>query len=177
MARRLSEPDSSIRKVYIVRVEPAVQPTARERELGLTSLPRPARDLSVLLKKGNRLLDAYTSLKPLVEAAWLDEEQSEQTFSGVANQLSRTMRLVMVEGRKRQIRHMCRQLLGWHVVGLRRVSIGPVLMDSLPEGKWRPLTQDETKSIFEAQPGFSTGLSKKSKSKRRKPRRAMTIET
>lgn len=166
MARRLIEPQSRIRKTYIVKVQPAVQPTAQERELGLRSLPNPTRDLRVLLQQGNRLLGHATSLKPLVKAEWLDgddeEEQTQETF---------TMRLVMVEGRKRQIRHMCRQLLGWHVVELERTDIGPVRLGSLPEGKWRPLTQDETKSIFGAQPDPS----KNSISKRKNSRRAFRI--
>lgn len=155
MARRLIEPESRIRKVYIVKVEPAVQPTSRERELGLTNLPRPTSNLSVLLKKGNRLLDAKSPLKPLVAAEWTDQF---------------TMRLVMVEGRKRQIRHMCRQLLGWHVVELQRASVGPVQISSVPEGKWRPLTQDEMRSIFRAKPVSS----KRPMSKRKKSRRVIT---
>jgi len=155
MARRLIEPESRIRKVYTVKVEPVVQPTSRERELGLTHLPRPTRDLSVLLEQGNRLLDVKPSLKPLVAAEWTDEF---------------TMRLVMVEGRKRQIRHMCRQLLGWHVVGLQRTSVGPVRINSIPEGKWRPLTQDEMRSVFKAEPVSS----KRSMSKRNKSRRVVT---
>lgn len=65
-------------------------------------------------------------LKPLVEAQWLDKN---------------TLRLVLQEGKKRQIRRMCREILGFHVVSLIRTSIGPIDLGSLPEGKWRPLRQ------------------------------------
>jgi len=158
MARRIIEPKSKISKEYIVKVQSAVTPTVRELEMGLTRLPPPTNDLSVLLKKGNRLFNEKNSLKPLLAAEWLDvgdqtkDDWRQETF---------TMRLVLVEGKKRQIRRMCRELLGWHVVELVRTSVGPVKIDNLPEGKWRPLTQDEVKSMFEEQPG----VSKKSTSK------------
>ncbi|KAL7541732.1 hypothetical protein ACHAXR_011171 [Thalassiosira sp. AJA248-18] len=158
MARRLIEPKSKIPKEYIVKVEPAVQPTSREFEMGLTRLPSPTRDLSVLLKKGNRLWMERNTLKPLLEAEWLvgdDDDDIHITEQGRVHQRQQTltMRLVMVEGKKRQIRRMCREILGWHVVELVRTSVGPVQIDSLPEGKWRPLTQEEVKSIFEEQSG------------------------
>jgi 23S rRNA pseudouridine2604 synthase len=136
MARRLIQPETTIPKEYIVKVKPVIQPTSREIEMGLMRLPRPNRDLRGLLKKGNRLWNEKRPLKPLLRAEWLDDD---------------TMRLVLVEGKKRQIRRMCRELLGWHVVSLCRTSVGPVRIDSLPEGKWRPLTQEEVKSIFEEQ--------------------------
>jgi len=149
MARRLIEPNSGIQKEYIVKVQPAVRPTEWEHEMGLTRLPPPTKDLSVLLKKGNRLLNQPKSLKPLKVAEWLEDDQNE---GGREDEQTLTMRLVMVQGKKRQIRRMCRELLGWHVVGLVRTSIGPVRIDTVPEGKWRPLTQREVKAIFEEQP-------------------------
>ena len=139
MARRLIEPESKIPKEYIVRVQPAVQLTAREVEIGLKSLPRPTRDLNLLLKQGNKLAGDRGHLKPLLAAQWLNDDQ---------------IRLVLVEGKKRQIRRMCRELVGWHVVELVRTSVGPVKIDSLPEGKWRPLTREEVRSIFDEQPNF-----------------------
>ena len=103
MARRLIEPESRIRKEYIVTVQPAVQRTSREIEIGLRSLPHPTRDLNVLLKHGNKLAGDGGHLKPLLAAEWTSDN---------------TMRLVLVEGKKRQIRRMCRKLIGWHVVEL-----------------------------------------------------------
>lgn len=140
MAKRLIEPNSKIAKEYVVRVQPAVQLTAREIEMGLKGLPRPTRDLSKLLKKGNSLVGSPGQLKPLLVAEWLDDNR---------------MRFVLIEGKKRQIRRMCRELIGWHVVELVRTSVGPVKIDSLPEGKWRPLTREEVKAIFDEQPKYS----------------------
>jgi len=129
MARRLIAPDSTIPKEYIVKVQPAIQPTARERKLGLVSLPSPNKNLGPLLRGGKILWNDNKPLDPLIEAEWLGVD---------------TLRLVLQEGRKRQIRRMCREILGMHVVSLVRTSIGPVNLGSLPEGKWRPLRKVPT---------------------------------
>lgn len=49
---------------------------------------------------------------------------------------------VLTEGRKRQIRRMC-ELVGLQVLSLLRLRIGNVILDDLPEGKWRFLSVDE----------------------------------
>mmetsp|Transcript_12305 Transcript_12305/g.18872 ORF Transcript_12305/g.18872 Transcript_12305/m.18872 type:complete len:403 (+) Transcript_12305:111-1319(+) len=144
MARRLISPQSKIRKEYIVKVTPAVQLTAREREMGM-KLPPVTTDLEPFLKGGRRLWNDAKPLKPVVEAEWLQNDPEDK-------QQIRTMRLVLQEGKKRQIRRMCRELLGLHVVELVRIRIGPVKIDSLPEGKWRTLTKEEVQGIFMDRP-------------------------
>lgn len=52
------------------------------------------------------------------------------------------LRFALREGRKRQIRRMC-ELVGLHVVGLKRVRIGQVKLAKLPPGKWRYLGDHE----------------------------------
>ncbi len=52
------------------------------------------------------------------------------------------LRIVLREGRKRQIRRMC-ELVGLAVVGLKRVRIGSVVLGQLPAGQWRYLGEDE----------------------------------
>ena len=118
---------------YIVTVQPAIKRTAREIKEGLLSLPSPNRNLRPILKGGKTLWNDTKPLKPLVEAEWLDEN---------------TLRLVLQEGKKRQIRRMCREILGLHVVSLVRTSIGSIELGSLPEGKWRPLRQVEVAIAF-----------------------------
>jgi len=93
MARKIISPDSKIPKEYIVKVQPAVQPTAREIKAGLDKLPPPNKNLRPLLRGGVFLHDDAKPLKPLLEAEWLDEN---------------TLKLVLREGKKRQIRRMCR---------------------------------------------------------------------
>jgi len=62
------------------------------------------------------------NLKP-AKVSWQNEDQ---------------LRFVLREGRKRQIRRMC-ELVGLHVVGLKRIRIGSVSLGRLPVGSWRYL--------------------------------------
>jgi len=52
------------------------------------------------------------------------------------------LRFVLQQGRKRQIRRMC-ALVGLHVVGLKRIRMGRVVLGKLPPGKWRYLREGE----------------------------------
>ena len=53
------------------------------------------------------------------------------------------LRIVLREGRKRQIRRMC-ELVGLQVVALKRVRIGSVVLGRLPPGQWRYLAPGES---------------------------------
>ncbi|MGH9840775.1 MAG: hypothetical protein ACREEM_18510 [Blastocatellia bacterium] len=50
---------------------------------------------------------------------------------------------MLTEGRKRQIRRMC-EMVGLEAVGLKRVRIGKLKLDNLPEGKWRFMELSES---------------------------------
>ena len=53
-----------------------------------------------------------------------------------------TLRFVLREGRKHQIRRACRRV-GLHVVDLFREAIGPLRIGKLPEGRWCPVSAAE----------------------------------
>ncbi len=59
------------------------------------------------------------------------------------------LRMVIHEGRNRQIRRMC-ETVGHPVVRLVRTRIGPVADPSLGPGSYRPLTFDEVRSLAAA---------------------------
>jgi len=65
-------------------------------------------------------------LKP-AEVEWINYDQ---------------LRVVLRQGKKRQIRRMC-ELVGFEVCGLKRVRIGSILLGPLREGCWRFLGPDE----------------------------------
>ena len=85
----------------------------------------------------------------------IQERQVEQLRSGMSldgkrlkqaevNQLDDCyFRMVLTEGKKRQIRRMCEQV-GLKVLALKRVRIGSVRLGSLPLGRWRFLAKNET---------------------------------
>ena len=135
VAKKLISSFGIIPKEYTVTVEPAHQPTTKERAQGLTELPPPTLDIKVLKKGGALLHGDPRPLKP-IRAKWLEP--------------GKKLKLVLREGRKRQIRRLCRELLGFHVVSLERTKIGPVELknEELPVGKWRPLTQHEVDKII-----------------------------
>ena len=57
------------------------------------------------------------------------------------------LKVILVEGRNRQIRRMC-DLVGLEVTDLMRVRIGPVKLADLPVGQWRPLTAAERTALI-----------------------------
>jgi 23S rRNA pseudouridine2604 synthase len=65
-------------------------------------------------------------LKP-AKVSWQNEDQ---------------LRFVLREGKKRQIRRMC-ELVGLHVVGLKRIRIGSITLGKLPVGEWRYMRPEE----------------------------------
>ena len=59
------------------------------------------------------------------------------------------LRIVIHEGRNRQVRRMC-EAIGHPVVRLVRTRIGPVADRSLRPGAWRPLEVSEVRSLTQA---------------------------
>jgi len=57
------------------------------------------------------------------------------------------LNISITEGRNRQIRKMC-ESSGLKVSSLKRISIGPVKLESLGTGKWRHLTDEERESLW-----------------------------
>ena len=61
----------------------------------------------------------------------------------------RTLRIVIHEGRNRQVRRMC-EAVGHPVTRLVRTRIGPLVDRKLQAGEWRQLTREELRSLEEA---------------------------
>ena len=85
--------------------------------------PLPERSIK-LLQHGLEL-DGQP-LKP-ARVSWQNEEQ---------------LRIVLREGKKRQIRRMC-ELVGLKVLALKRVRIGSISLGQLPVGQWRYLGEHD----------------------------------
>lgn len=58
-----------------------------------------------------------------------------------------TFNIILTEGRNRQIRRMC-EALGYKVLRLKRIRIMNIHLADLPKGKWRDLTEDEKRVLF-----------------------------
>jgi 23S rRNA pseudouridine2604 synthase len=62
---------------------------------------------------------------------------------------SHEFRMILHEGRNRQIRRMC-DLVEIHVSDLFRVRIGPLHLGDLPAGRWRFLSAEERAALLAA---------------------------
>ena len=62
------------------------------------------------------------------------------------------LRIILKEGRNRQIRRMC-DLVELAVTDLLRTRIGPLRLGDLPEGRWRLLTAEERDALVKASAG------------------------
>ena len=58
-------------------------------------------------------------------------------------------RIVLIEGRNRQIRRMC-QALGYRVIMLHRTRIMHITVDGLGAGEWKELTSQEREQLLKA---------------------------
>ncbi|MFC7461749.1 pseudouridine synthase [Hydrogenophaga defluvii] len=127
VARTLIGEDSGIEKEYLVRVHyigdgPDAHPNAPLVTQNVQAALPPAQ----LARLRHGLSLDGQPLKP-AQVDWQNPEQ---------------LRFVLTEGKKRQIRRMCEQV-GLHVVGLKRIRIGKVVLGNLPVGQWRYLGATE----------------------------------
>jgi 23S rRNA pseudouridine2604 synthase len=62
---------------------------------------------------------------------------------------AREFRIILTEGRNRQIRRMCRTL-GYRVIALTRTRIMHISLGDLPVGQWRNLSESERQVLLRA---------------------------
>ena len=140
VARQLIGEDSVMEKEYLVRVA----------FVGLTSLGTPQVDQTPgQLIRMDDDDPITTNVQAVFPPALLAKLRHGLSLDGqalkpaqVAWQNPEQLRVVLTEGKKRQIRRMC-ELVGLKVVGLKRVRIGNVMLGNLPLGQWRYLAPHE----------------------------------
>ena len=59
----------------------------------------------------------------------------------------RRFRIILMEGRNRQIRRMC-QAVGYRVISLHRVRIMHITVEGLHAGQWMDLSREEREQLF-----------------------------
>ena len=134
VARQLIGEDSVMEKEYLVRVAyhglgqpaPTGQLIRMDDDDPITTNVQAVFPPAMLAKLRHGLSLDGQPLKP-AKVTWQNPEQ---------------LRIVLTEGKKRQIRRMC-ELVGLKVVGLKRVRIGNVMLGNLPVGQWRYLAPHE----------------------------------
>jgi 16S rRNA U516 pseudouridylate synthase RsuA-like enzyme len=82
---------------------------------------------------------------------------AEKIFQVHAQNNTTTLRLVLNEGKKRQIRRMM-AVIGHPVKRLVRLAVGPVELGNLGTSQWRHLTHEEIDRLMQFSPsGFRSG--------------------
>lgn len=124
---RVTDPRWKLPKTYLVQVEgiPSEEALQRLRE-------------GVVLK-GRRTLPAEVELLPEPPDVPPRRVRSYHPTSW--------LRVVLREGRKRQVRRMT-AAVGHPTLRLIRVAIGPIQLGDLPPGAWRDLTEEERRALF-----------------------------
>ena len=130
LAHRLTDPRYEHPKTYLVQVERVPEPTALE-----------ALRLGVDLKDG-RTLPAEVELLP--EPPHLPDRPTPIRFRKSVP--APWIRLVLREGRNRQVRRMT-AAVGHPTLRLVRVAVGPILLGDLAPGQWRDLTRLERPAL------------------------------
>jgi len=77
----------------------------------------------------------------LIEGKWISPLNVSKVRKG-------TVKVVVAEGKKREVRILLENA-GLNVRELKRVRIGGLQLGSLPEGAWRPLNENERRSLFQ----------------------------
>lgn len=124
LCRAIVHPSSACEKEYIVHLS---------REVGEWSEARRRAAMDALARDGARLEGDERPLRRPADVRW-----SEDCPDGTS------LRIVLTQGRHRQVRRMCAQLLPAlgraqpvQVVALRRVRVGRLTLDGLRTGQWR----------------------------------------
>lgn len=135
VARQLIGEESVMEKEYLVRVS----------YTGVTE-PDGQPDRLLQINDGDPVSSNVQAIFP---GAGLEQLRHGLSLDGQALKPAKVewqnpeqLRVVLTEGKKRQIRRMCEQV-GLKVVGLKRVRIGNVMLGNLPLGQWRYLAPHE----------------------------------
>jgi 23S rRNA pseudouridine2457 synthase len=127
LAHRLTDPAFEHPKTYLVQVEGTPTPEALARlESGVEVKGRRTRRSQAMVVPEPALPPRPRPVTPHGATAWL--------------------RIVLREGKKRQIRHMT-AAVGLPTLRLVRIAIGPVSLGDLLPGEWRALTPEEVSAL------------------------------
>ena len=94
-----------------------------------------------------------TVAKPITDgalqklAAGLPMMESKTRPAKVQRMASRRFRIILKEGKNRQVRRMVRKV-GNQVTRLKRIRVAGIKLGQLPPGKWRHLTEREKEEIW-----------------------------
>lgn len=95
------------------------------------------------------------ALRQWQEGVWIEGKRTAICYVRVMEKSPQmtTLRVIMTEGRKRQIRHIASQL-GYPVSRLVRTHIGQLALGTLGRGEWLELTEEDVSAMLTPSPDF-----------------------
>lgn len=123
LAYKLTHPKHEVDKTYLVWVEGVPSESSLDK-----------------IRQGLELEDGTITAPAAVEIVKSNKYQTE------GNIASTCLKIVIHEGKKRQIKRMF-YAIGHRVLKLRRIQIGTISLGDLKPGKYRYLTQEEVESL------------------------------
>ena len=130
LAHRLTDPHYRHPKTYYIQVEGVVDDRALEPlRRGLVIRGRQTRPAEAVIIPAPDLPERAKPVRTYHPTTWL--------------------KVVLIEGRKRQLRRMT-AAVGYPTLRLVRVAIGPLSLGDLPPGHWRDLTEREVRQLKHA---------------------------
>ncbi|HPF41847.1 MAG TPA: pseudouridine synthase [Phycisphaerae bacterium] len=98
------------------------------------------------------------SLDKLRKGVWLAEGRTGPADIAVihSSRKKSVLEITLREGRNREIRRMLARF-GYPVTRLTRIKMGRISIRKLPQGSYRPLSEDEVKYLYRLAEGLETG--------------------
>ncbi len=126
---------------------------------GLILLTNDGKLIDALMRGANRHEKEYIVrvdkeiteefLEEMAQGIYL-KELDQTTRPCQVEQMSKyTFRIILTQGLNRQIRRMC-AALGYEVKKLQRIRVMNITLDKIPYGKYRELTDEEIRILYEA---------------------------
>ncbi|MDR3576337.1 MAG: pseudouridine synthase [Anaerolineaceae bacterium] len=127
LIHQMTDPRFHLPKTYLVEVEGLITPQAVSKlEQGVLLEGQLTRRCQALPISEPELPPRSKPVTPHAPVSWL--------------------RMVLHEGKKRQIRHMT-AAVGFPTLRIVRVAIGPINLDGLQPGQWRLLSSGEARQL------------------------------
>lgn len=114
-------------------------------------LTHPSHDVTkqYAVKVRGLLKNSSPKLETLRNGIRLDGQKTKPAFieKKKDNGNNTWLEFIITEGKNRQIRRMC-DAIGHPVMKLRRYAIGPLTLDGVPSGAFRPLLHEEVEQLY-----------------------------
>ena len=156
-ANKLAEAATSIEALRkLLGIQTQAEPTATSAATAESKVVEPTasaatdepKSTDVETPAADEAASTADELRKLLDGVWLSEGKVKaRSVRRVKQQGESTwLRVVLTEGKNREIRRMLAKL-GHKVMRLRRVAIGPIELDKLPKGKARRATEAEVAEL------------------------------